>query len=544
MTFNYGDKLCSCTLLVKCGEGAYGEVWLAENAIGGKVALKILKKKFSEREIRGLQNYKDCDHPNLLKIRHIEISDDFVCYTMDAADDLNNGKGDYLPDTLANRLNKYGKLDGKEITAMLDGVLDGLEELHKHGLVHRDIKPDNILYINGRATLSDAGLIAPVGQNTLVGSPGFISPRLMESGGVAETSDDFYALSKVVFCALTGLAPAEYPTIPQEMTISVDPKINRAVLAGCSQEIKSSAEFRKLISKERASAPARSFPRIAVSVATAIILLLIIGTILFGLRQKTGTLEREETSVEKVSENTLLAPSSGEMVSAAPAAGVQKVETPVKAEPEYKIPDPIVDRSATADFERRFGVSCELELNDWFSRLSRYRGNYTSGNFETEFLLDRDMKIRELFRKTGLISGEYLEELLTRQLFAYESISGELDILFEKYYAKPQNRALYDMLRLLLHLYNSNATYSEQLLERQQYWRNQEGEADDIIRRMLTEDTVMQMAAVNMMLERFCRQVMQTFECNGKYDQIILGLVTLQNEFSKPLPELKREYRL
>ena len=107
MTFDYGDKLCSCTLLVKCGEGAYGEVWLAENAIGGKVALKILKKKFSEREIRGLQNYKDCDHPNLLKIRHIEISADFVCYTMDAADDLNNGKGDYLPDTLANRLNKY-----------------------------------------------------------------------------------------------------------------------------------------------------------------------------------------------------------------------------------------------------------------------------------------------------------------------------------------------------------------------------------------------------------------------------------------------------
>ena len=64
------------------------------------------------------------------------------------------------------------------------------------------------------------------------------------------------------------------------------------------------------------------------------------------------------------------------------------------------------------------------------------------------------------------------------------------------------------------------------------------------IGRMLTEDTVMQMAAVNMMLERFCRQVMQTFECNGKYDQIILGLVTLQNEFSKPLPELKREYGL
>ena len=46
---------------------------------------------------------------------------------------------------------------------------------------------------------------------------------------------------------MTGLAPAEYPNIPQEMTISIDPKINRAILAGCSQEIKSSAEFRKVI---------------------------------------------------------------------------------------------------------------------------------------------------------------------------------------------------------------------------------------------------------------------------------------------------------
>ena len=507
--------------------------------------MKILKKKFSEREIRGLQNYKDCDHPNLLKIRHIEISDDFVCYTMDAADDLNNGKGDYLPDTLANRLNKYGRLDGKEITAMLDGMLDGLEELHKHGLVHRDIKPDNILWVNGRATLSDAGLIAPVGQNTLVGSPGFISPRLMESGGVAETGDDFYALSKVVYCALTGLAPAEYPTIPQEMTISVDPKINRAVLAGCSQEIKSSVEFRKAVAGKVIPQPQKkpatkivTVERVKTPLTLKIILtvlILILSAAVFWMvrteYRKSAAMKQQQELLEK-------------SIAAAPAAGVQKVETPVKAEPEYKIPDPIVDRSATADFERRFGVSCELELNDWFYRLSSYRGNYTSGNFETEFLLDRDMKIRELFRKTGLISGEYLEELLTRQLFTLESISGELDILFEKYYAKPQSRALYDMHLPLLHLYNSNATYSEQLLERQQYWRNQEGEADDIIRRMLTEDTVMQMAAVNMMLERFCRQVMQTFECNGKYDQIIWGLVTLQNEFSKPLPELKREYSL
>ena len=68
----------------------------------------------------------------MLKIRHVEISETQICYTMDAADDLNYGVGEYLPDTLANRLRKYGRLDGKEITDMLNGLLSGIEELHKN----------------------------------------------------------------------------------------------------------------------------------------------------------------------------------------------------------------------------------------------------------------------------------------------------------------------------------------------------------------------------------------------------------------------------
>ena len=256
--YKAGDKLCSCTLLQYCGEGGFGGVWLAEDAIGAKIALKILRNKYSEKEVAGLKYYKDCNHPNLLKIRHIEISDDLICYTMDAADDLNCGKGEYLPDTLANRLDKYGRLDGKEISSMLDGLLAGLEELHSRGLVHRDIKPDNILWVNGRVTLSDAGLVVPIGKHTLVGTPGFVSPRLLETDGEAEPGDDFFALSKVVYCALTGLAPKEYPTIPQEMTISLDPKINRAVLAGCSQSVKSSAEFRKIIAGKAVPSPQKT----------------------------------------------------------------------------------------------------------------------------------------------------------------------------------------------------------------------------------------------------------------------------------------------
>ena len=259
MEFKAGDKLCNCTLIQKSGDGAYGEVWLAEDIIGSRVAVKILHGKYSDREVAGLKRYKDCNHPNLLKIRYVEINEKGVCYTMDAADDLNEGPGDYQPDTLANRLNKFGRLEGEEIAALVEDLLSGLEELHKHGLVHRDIKPDNILWVNGRATLADVGLIANDGANSLAGTPGFLSPQVLE-GNPAEARDDFYALGKVIYCAMTGLDAKEYPSLPADMTISVDANLNRAVRESCSHPVSSAAEFRKLLAEKKTGSEKKHFP--------------------------------------------------------------------------------------------------------------------------------------------------------------------------------------------------------------------------------------------------------------------------------------------
>ena len=68
------------------------------------------------------------------------------------------------------------------------------------------------------------------------------------------------------------------------------------------------------------------------------------------------------------------------------------------------------------------------------------------------------------------------------------------------------------------------------LKSRQQYWREQSGKPEEIIRKMLTEDPVMQMAAINMLLEKFCRSVLETREYEGKFDQTVWHLVRLQNE--------------
>ena len=312
MEFKVGDNLCDCTLIEFCGSGAYGEVWLAEDAIGTRIALKIIRNRnsYSERELNGLKNYKDCNHPNLLKIRSVKITDETIYYTMDAADDLNCGRGKYLPDTLANRLHKFGRLDGKEITKMLDGLLAGLEELHKKGLVHRDIKPDNIILVNGRATLADVSLIANDGANSLVGSMGFLSPQVL-AGKPAEASDDFYALGKVIYCALTGLAVSEYPSLPAAVTISMDANLNRALRESCSHPVKSTAEFRRLLTEKKSVAKAEKPLPFKLLFAIIFIIALLGGVFYFAFRKTEKVQLRVDSvpeTVKKLQEKHILQP--------------------------------------------------------------------------------------------------------------------------------------------------------------------------------------------------------------------------------------------
>ena len=253
MILKAGDSIGSCTVVQPCGNGSFGTVYLVEDAIGRRLALKVVPRtgSLSERELAGLKNYKDCRHVNLLAIHHIEITDSFICCTMDAADDLNRGQGEYLADTLGNRIRKSGRRTGEEIHAMLEDLLQGLEYLHQHGLVHRDIKPDNILWVNGRAVLADAGLIAPAGKGSLAGSPGFISPHVMNGDSAPAPADDFYALGKVIYCALTGLPVRSYPSLPQEVTLRMDVALGYAFRTACSKRITCADAFRKLLAGKK-----------------------------------------------------------------------------------------------------------------------------------------------------------------------------------------------------------------------------------------------------------------------------------------------------
>lgn len=238
LKYDVGTQIGDYTLLAQCGKGAYGMVFLAENSVTHqKVALKIIHTcgKNFERELKGLLQYQQiCRKTNLLQIYHVGKGEDFFYYTMDAADSLD--EKEYIPKTLANILQRDGKLQIEEIHAMAENILDSLKTLHGKGVMHRDIKPENILYVDGMAVLGDIGLITDHGQTTLAGTPGFMPAEVLAGIRDYETKDDFYALGKVLYCALTGLPVTQYPAFPASGTLTGAGKIIKLYTKLCAGE--------------------------------------------------------------------------------------------------------------------------------------------------------------------------------------------------------------------------------------------------------------------------------------------------------------------
>ena len=252
MIYKTGDILGGCKLLTECGSGAFGSVFLAENLTTHQFfALKIIYKqgRLYERELQGLIAYQEkCRHSNLMRIYHVDQNDDCIYYTMDAADNLVPGN-DYSPDTLGNRLRREKRLSPEIIRNMITELLDGLEILHNAGLLHRDIKPDNILWVSGRAVLGDIGLVTMKQNASFAGTPGFISPDVWNGKRDFSRQDDLYALAKVIYCALSGNPPKDYPEIPLSLTLGTGGSLIKTynIVLAPDSKINTVSEFREVI---------------------------------------------------------------------------------------------------------------------------------------------------------------------------------------------------------------------------------------------------------------------------------------------------------
>jgi CHASE2 domain-containing sensor protein len=235
------------------GEGAYGKVWLARKPQGKWQALKVIYlARFDqntdpyEREFNGVSRYQPVSdqHPGLLPIHFLSAKQNgFFYYVMDLGDAVEpgweNDPSRYKPRDLVNvRANLHGhRLPVWDCLTVGLQLTDALEFLHQKGLTHRDIKPQNVIFVNGQPKLADVGLIAeirPDEERTIVGTPGFMPPA-PEIPGTPQA--DIYSLGMVLYVLSTGKPATRFPEIS---TTLVDDRsqleffsLNAVILKAC-----------------------------------------------------------------------------------------------------------------------------------------------------------------------------------------------------------------------------------------------------------------------------------------------------------------------
>jgi Protein kinase domain len=192
----------------RLGAGGQADVFLARDVVLRRlVALKVLHRG-SSQDVRGLEEARliaTLDHPNIVRLYHVERSEGVWYMAMEYVDGGN----------LEMRIGRVGPLDPVRALKNAFVVADALAHAHKIGVIHRDVKPQNLLETRaGVLKLADfglAGLRTESLENTarpvrLVGTPQYLAPE-MWMGEPASAKSDMYGLGGTLYFMLTGQPP-------------------------------------------------------------------------------------------------------------------------------------------------------------------------------------------------------------------------------------------------------------------------------------------------------------------------------------------------
>jgi serine/threonine-protein kinase len=195
------------------GRGGMGIVYLAHEVhLDRLVAIKLLPPEraadpaLRERFLREARMAAKLSHPNIIPIHSVAESGEFVYYVMAFVDG----------ETLAERVRTRGPYTGTEGARVLREVCWALSHAHSQGLVHRDVKPENILLEagSGRALVADFGIAAIAADPSVpgvAGTPEFMSPE-QAAGAPVDLRTDIYSLGATAYYAFSGRLPFEGET--------------------------------------------------------------------------------------------------------------------------------------------------------------------------------------------------------------------------------------------------------------------------------------------------------------------------------------------
>jgi formylglycine-generating enzyme required for sulfatase activity len=234
-------------LLRVIGRGAYGEIWLARTITGALRAVKIVYRVTFDseraflREFQGMSAFEPISraHAGFVNILHVGRTAEYLYYSMELADDHVAGRKidvvTYEPRTLKSDLARHKRLSAAESIGVGLSLTQALDALHSRGLSHRDIKPSNIIFIDGVPKLADIGLVAASGQQSFVGTEGYVPPE-----GPGTPQADIYSLGKVLYEISTGKDRLDFPELDSQLSTQPDRErllqLNDVLVKACAND--------------------------------------------------------------------------------------------------------------------------------------------------------------------------------------------------------------------------------------------------------------------------------------------------------------------
>lgn len=209
--FNPGDIIDGrYEIKAKVGQGGMSYVYRASDLkMGREVAVKVLKEEFSS-DAEFVQKFNNearsaarLSHPNIVAAYDTVDRDDLHYIVMELVEGI----------TLKNYIARKGKLSNKETIGIAIQAAEGIAEAHRKGIIHRDIKPQNIIISrDGKVKVADFGIAKAAsgdsGSQAVIGSAHYIAPEQARTGE-ADASSDLYSLGISMYEMITGKLPYE-----------------------------------------------------------------------------------------------------------------------------------------------------------------------------------------------------------------------------------------------------------------------------------------------------------------------------------------------
>jgi len=254
-TLDQPTQLGNYDVLAKIAEGGMGTVYKARSRVTGDiVAVKVVSPGPARNPIvlqrfeREFVAAKVLDHPNVVRAIEFCAIGPHPFLVMEFVDG----------ESLGQRLERAGAVPESEALNLIGQVCDGLQRAHKQGLVHRDVKPDNIMVnLEGVAKLTDMGLVKEV-DNDLnltktgrgLGTPHYMAPEQFRNAKNVDVRGDVYSLGATLYALVTGVVPFEnsnpldcwmkkirneFPA-PKELNAAVSDRVDWAIRRAMSAE--------------------------------------------------------------------------------------------------------------------------------------------------------------------------------------------------------------------------------------------------------------------------------------------------------------------